>query len=301
MAYFSRCAPRASKAYRLVLGLVAASLLQVGCCSVHISTAGSKCGLGTGCGPKLGCELGGGCGVADCGGACQDVGGAKEPLFDGTLRHRVKHKIASCASGIACAGGCGEVYVDEAISDPRRCDSCDNSGNWVGGSGGCLPWYSKLGHLWGVPYQGGDCSQGSCLTGGCLGKGFLGGGLGHHGRVVYPRESVVGQSHCSSCQGSHGVLDGGGFEEGAVESGVQLHDGVIYGGSEHGASGAGVIRSESTPAARPSIPPAEAAGGTGSSAQHRIRLHQRSERTDPNGKLSVQLVNGQKRLVAQPQ
>lgn len=286
MAYFSRCAPRASNAYRLVFGLVAASLFQVGCCSVHISTAGNKCGLGAGCAPKLGCELGGGCGVADCGGVCQDVGGAKDPLFDGTLGHRVKHKIASCASGIACAGGCGEVYIDEAISDPHRCDSCDNSGNWVGGSGSCLPWYSKLGHLWGIPYQGGDCPQGSCITGGCLGKGFLG-GLGHHGRVVYPRESFVGQSHCASCQGSHGVVDGGGFEEGAVESGVPVHDGVI--------------RSEPTPATRPSVAPADAAGGAGSSAQHRTRLHQRSDRADPNGKLSVQLVNGQRRLVAQPQ
>ncbi len=305
MACFSRCAPRASKAYRLVLGIVATTLLQVGCCSVHISTAGSKGGLGSACGPKFGCESGAGCGVAGCGGACQDFGGGKDPLFDGTLRHRVKHKIASCASGIACAGGCGEVYVDEAINDPHRCDPCDASGNWTGEAGGCLPWYGKLGHLWGIPYQGGDCSQGSCLSGGCVGKGFLG-GLGHHGRVVYSRGSVAGTSTCASCQGSRGGFNGGGyeglgFEEGALENGVPMHDGVIYEGSDHGGSGAGVMRSEPTPATRPAVPVDGSAGGAGSSAQNRIRLHQRTDRGDPNGKLSVQLVNGQRRLVAQPQ
>lgn len=82
---------------------------------------------------------------------------------------------------------------------------------------------------------------------------------------------------------------------------MPVHDGLNYGGSEQGASGSGVIRSEPTPATRPAAPAAEAGAGVGSSAQHRMRLHQRSDRTDPNGKLSVQLVNGQRRLVAQPQ
>ena len=37
-----------------------------------------------------------------------------------------------------------------------------------------------------------------------------------------------------------------------------------------------------------------------SSAQQRMRLHQRPSQTDPNGRLSAQLVNGQRRLVSNP-
>jgi hypothetical protein len=39
---------------------------------------------------------------------------------------------------------------------------------------------------------------------------------------------------------------------------------------------------------------------TPSNAQNRMRLHQRSGQSDPNGRLSAQLVNGHKRLISTP-
>ena len=39
---------------------------------------------------------------------------------------------------------------------------------------------------------------------------------------------------------------------------------------------------------------------TPSNAQNRMRLHQRSGQSDPNGRLSAQLVNGNKRLISTP-
>ena len=333
MACFLRCAHRAVSSYRFfVLGTLALCLFQVGCCSVHISTSGKKCGVGlaqSACGSSD-------CGSTACGESCQTGIQDRDPLFDGTLRHRVKHKIGSCANSIACAGGCGEVYYDESINDPRRCDPCDQSGNWTGESGHCGPWYTKLGHLWGIPYKGSQgCPGGSCLTGGsCLkggcGKSLCGKGLcgksgctggcdasSHTQGVVHGGHAHGGGSHCASCQhaadSSYSTHE---FHGGNIHSGDILGDesGVIYGDVGQGTSSPSMSQPSPTPATprsnaspnlqqpsieQPALPNSVPAAG--SSAQQRMKLHQRSDRSDPNGKLSVQLVNGQRRLVVQPQ
>jgi len=265
------------------------------------------------------------CGSTACGDSCQSGVQDRDPLFDGTLRHRVKHKIGSCANSIACAGGCGEVYYDESINDPRRCDPCDQAGNWTGESGYCGPWYTKLGHLWGIPYKGAQgCSSGSCLTGGCgkslCGKSLCGksgctGGCdasSHTAGTVHGGHSHGGGSHCASCQ--HAAE--GGYSVNEVYGGEMLGDesGVIYGDASQGNSSPSMSHPSPTPATpridaspslqqpsleQPALPNSVPAAG--SSAQQRMKLHQRSDRSDPNGKLSVQMVNGQRRLVVQPQ
>jgi hypothetical protein len=53
-----------------------------------------------------------------------------------------------------------------------------------------------------------------------------------------------------------------------------------------------------TPAAPRASQVSESA--TPSNAQNRMRLHQRSGQSDPNGRLSAQMVNGHKRLISTP-
>jgi len=101
-----------------------------------------------------------------------------------------------------------------------------------------------------------------------------------------------------------------------VYGGEMLGDesGVIYGDASQGNSSPSMSHPSPTPATpridaspslqqpsleQPALPNSVPAAG--SSAQQRMKLHQRSDRSDPNGKLSVQMVNGQRRLVVQPQ
>jgi hypothetical protein len=62
----------------------------------------------------------------------------------------------------------------------------------------------------------------------------------------------------------------------------------------------------SNPAPRPVPTPAAPKVSSGlesatpSNAQNRMRLHQRAGQSDPNGRLSAQLVNGHKRLISTP-
>jgi len=241
------------QALRAVAALSALLLIQTGCCTIDLTCNSGGCG--NSCGPSF----------------------AKDPLFDGTLRHRVKGKIHSCANKVACAGGCGEVYWDESINDPAVCDRCDASGNWVGHRGACSPLFVQLSQLWGTPYRAScassSCSTGSCASGTCVGHGAL---INH----------LRGHSDCPSCQQSHGFdhLDGA-MEEGVIQHGETIHQGAPSHASPTPAKPR-VIESDQSTAP--------------SNAQHRMRLHQRQSQPDPNGKLSAQLVNGHKRLVSNP-
>ncbi|MFM7931688.1 MAG: hypothetical protein ACKO9Q_28600, partial [Pirellula sp.] len=93
------------QALRTVAVLAALALIQTGCCTIDLSCNSGGCS--SGCGPGF-----------------AKAPLTRDPLFDGTLRHRVKGKIHSCANRVACAGGCGEVYWDESINDPAVCDRC---------------------------------------------------------------------------------------------------------------------------------------------------------------------------------
>jgi hypothetical protein len=133
-----------------------------------------------------------------------------------------------------------------------------------------------------------------------------------------------GGTHCASCQ--HAAE--GGYSGNEVLGNEVLRDesGLTYGDISQGISAPSISQPSPTPATprsietprsnetlrsnetpslqqpsleQPALP--NSIPATGSSAQQRMKLHQRSDRSDPNGKLSVQMVNGQRRLVVQPQ
>lgn len=103
----------------------------------------------------------------------------------------------SCASGglfanKACAGGCGETYVDEWISDPPCVDKCC--------SGDCRPVRSLLKALWGSRFVNGCDMCGGCESGNC--DDGCGDTCGY---------ASAGGSGCTSCGGgSMGMMGGGG-------------------------------------------------------------------------------------------
>ena len=274
------------RALRIGAILSALVLSQSGCCTIDLNCGTRACG--SSCGPAM----------------------ARDPLFDGTLRHRVKGRVHSCANKIACAGGCGEIYWDESINDPAVGDRCDHVGMGSAGCGSCSPWFVRLAKLWGTPYRA-SCGSGTCASGcsdgSCLGHGSLMNHLQGQGGVFsnsHAHGSHVqgGCRSCSSCsQGSRSMdLDGVHDQEVIYDSGI--HNGNVIHEGEY----------PSKPAPTPANPrvseprvsePRESEGqqsAAPSSAQQRMRLHQRPSQTDPNGRLSAQLVNGQRRLVSNP-
>lgn len=235
----------------ILAGLI---LMQLGCCTIDLTCGDGRCG--SSCGPVV----------------------ARDPLFDGTLRHRVKGSVHAAANKVACAGGCGEVYWDESVNDPAVCDRCEHLGTSVGGCGSCSPWFVRIANLWGTPYHASGCSDG-----GCLGHGSLINHVrGHRGCSSCLASYSSSRVGCSSCGHSlEQSSDEGEFYQGHV------HEGTIHQG----------VRATPTPAQPPVL---EGQSTTPSNAQHRMRLHQGPSKTDPNGRLSVQTVNGHKRLVSQP-
>lgn len=257
--------------------------IQVGCCSIELNCGSRSCGMLPG---RLLGTRHAGC-LAHCDSGCSDSCGhscgtscSRDPLFDGTVRHRVKGHISSCANKIACAGGCGEIYWDESINDPRECDRCDSIGEWTGASNHCSPWFSRLCQWWGTPYRapcGGHTGCSSC---------------GHGVSSV--------DASCPSCQHENDLHmdDESVIYDGPTSSMVPTKHGY----SQHSANASrGGLASPSPTPAKPKAANANSAPA-GTSAQSRIRLHKQGGEAiaDPHGKLSVQLVNGQKRLVSTP-
>ena len=94
-------------------------------------------------------------------------------------------RMANCGS---CAGGCGETYVDEWVSQPPCVDACC--------SGDCRPIRSLLQALWGCRFNAccdTGCSSGACDEG-CDSCGY----------------ASAGGSGCTSCGGSVGMPASGG-------------------------------------------------------------------------------------------
>lgn len=178
------------------IGLVAAIVCQVGCCSVQMNCGAPGCRV-TPCSATQ---------PGVCEGECGMVG--LEPLFHG--HGHLKQKIHSWAASTRCTSGCGEVYWGEHISEPPTCDPCGLAGDYTGGCGSCRPWYSRLRDLWGYRYEPSGCSSGTgcslgagCSHGGCASCGCSSGG------VVSSGHSVGGHSTstCASC--NHGVVSEG--------------------------------------------------------------------------------------------
>jgi hypothetical protein len=92
-----------------------------------------------------------------------------------------------------CRAGCGEVYVDEWISEPPYPDNCGTSCGGCGSCQQCQPVRNALRLLWGRPFTSSCCSTG-CDTG-CDG----GGGEIYHGGSMSTGHAVGG----SSCNCGH--------------------------------------------------------------------------------------------------
>lgn len=97
----------------------------------------------------------------------------------------------------SCAGGCGETYVDEWVSEPPCIDKCC--------AGDPRPVRSLLQTLWGSRFVqgcdmcgGGGCDSCSSCDGGCD-SGACAGGCGY---------TSAGGSGCTSC-GGDGYVSGG--------------------------------------------------------------------------------------------
>ena len=125
------------------------------------------------------------CGVTACN-DCDGLGYGEQVIpqrpFD-----RIRNRSLFCGSG------CGEVYVDEWLSNPPKCcDPCAGA-NWDGGSSACgcsecrgIYWQpGDLLRRFGTGLLGGRCCTGTqssadcgCGSGGCglTGSGFLRGG-----------------------------------------------------------------------------------------------------------------------------
>ena len=277
----------------LILAILSLSL--GGCCSIDLTCRSGACSKS--CGPSI----------------------ARDPLFDGTLKHRVAHSVHSCANQVACAGGCGEVYWDESIDDPAVIDRCDHHGLGAASCGSCNPWFVPMSRLWGTPYRA-SCSESTCSSGcndGACGQSTT---HGHHSALVnhlrghrgslgsglveaIPSRKIPAHgNHCPSCQ------------RGSSRS---VHGETIYEGESHGESYSdsngdsngvsyemGQTHSNSAPRQVPTPAAPKVSSGlesaTPSNAQNRMRLHQRAGQSDPNGRLSAQLVNGHKRLISTP-
>jgi len=263
------------------------SLALGGCCSIDLTCGSGACS--NSCGPSI----------------------ARDPLFDGTLKHRVAQSVHSCANRVACAGGCGEVYWDESIDDPAVIDRCDHHGLGATSCGSCNPWFVRMSSLWGTPYRAscGDstcssrCNDNACgqptthghhsalidhLRGhrGSLGSGLVG--------AIPSRKVSTHGNHCPSCQrGSSRSVHG-----------ETIYEGESLGESYEEFDEMGQTHLNSAPSQLPTPAAPKVSSGlesaTPSNARNRMRLHQRAGQSDPNGRLSAQLVNGHKRLVSTP-
>lgn len=109
-----------------------------------------------------------------------------------------------------CRAGCGEVYVDEWLSEPPYPDNCGFSCGGCGSCRQCQPVRNALRVLWGRPYTSNCCSSvcdGGC-DGGCDSCDGGGGELYHDGSISTGHASGntgcnCGQDHHSSSHNMH--------------------------------------------------------------------------------------------------
>ena len=116
-----------SKFPRLVISVVAVSMLSIGCRLTNPCGLGVPCGRGS-CEPAVGSSCG--CGAASCNEACTSPacgGGCRIGPLLGLSKVRNLFRMYNCQTG-----GCGEVYWHDWISDPPCADPCDSCGNWTG-------------------------------------------------------------------------------------------------------------------------------------------------------------------------
>ena len=79
---------------------------------------------------------------------------------DGCCGPGILHRVGDRLRSVNCSSGCGEVYWDEQINEPRVCDPCCFDGGYIGGGdcGRCPGGLARLRELWGFRYFPSDCT-----------------------------------------------------------------------------------------------------------------------------------------------
>jgi hypothetical protein len=121
--------------------------------------------------------------------------------------------VGAIAGLASCRGACGEVYVDEWVSEPPVADNCGYPCGGCGNCGQCQPIRSVLRLLWGRPYMTG-CSTGLCgpsCDGSCDSGGFTHAGYPtqHSGGMHFSGSPA--SSHCN-CGQNHSMMPGNSSE-----------------------------------------------------------------------------------------
>ncbi len=225
----------------MMLGLL--SIASAGCCCVQ-GLPGNAYG-------------GGNCGLSSCGGGMCGSG----PLM-----------------GLAgCRGACGEVYVDEWVSEPPTVDNC---GPNCGGCSQCYqPVRNLLKVLWGRPYMtscdtglcGPSCDGGcdSCGGAGYGGEAYMDDGYtsnviddGGHASVRNGSSCNCGSSHATP---SHSAPMHAGPGHSApipapsLQSPPMMHSAPVPGPSTLPGNGVPQVAPEVMPAPAPNVTPTSAA------------------------------------------
>ena len=162
-----------------VASLLGLSLLlsTVGCCGIRVVHHGGNAVYGF---DAAGCE--------PCGSGPMLSTGCDDGCCGPGLLHRVGDRLRS----VHCNSGCGEVYWDEQINEPRVCDPCCFNGDSVGNvnCGRCPGGLARLRELWGFPFYPSDCT--TCAPGGsthCNSCSSTGEIYEHHSAPVQQRHS----------------------------------------------------------------------------------------------------------------
>ncbi len=106
----------------------------------------------------------------------------------------------------SCRGACGEVYVDEWVSEPPVVDNCGYDCGGCGRCGSCRPVRNLLQMLWGRKYAT-SCNTGLCgpSCGGCSSCDSMGSSADFAGEMVFQGEHAASMSGSTcNCGRNHG-------------------------------------------------------------------------------------------------
>ncbi len=169
---------------------------NVRCCVIH-------CALGTGIMLRIHLAYLTVCfaALASAGGCCTPCGGPVGTMAGGRGGAPMVIGGGGLLGLAGCRAGCGEVYVDEWLSEPPHPDNCGFSCGGCGSCQQCQPVRNALRLLWGRPYAS------SCCSSGC-------------------------DSGCDSCDGGGGEI----YHDGLMSSGYASGDPGCNCGHDHPAS-----------------------------------------------------------------
>jgi len=175
--------------------------------------------------------------LSGCCGVHSGCGGSSCSPYQSQIATRISNGLVG-----GCTSGCGEVYWDEHINVPPTCDPCGCNGEFVGGScGACRPLLHRIRDLMGARYIAECDSCNSCSS--C-----------DHGGGYATQYSGNSGGYCPSCHdGTAGNPES--YSTHSVQPNHQ-HGSAHNSYDSRSQNANSLMRSEPTPANRPSINPA---------------------------------------------